>query len=100
MRAEVIVGNRAYSVKDWSLGGVSFETAPDARLAAGDRVQIVIHFRFPQGTVVIQQQAHIVRAAKQSIAAKFAPLMTDSRRQFERILDHLHTQNFVESQVA
>jgi hypothetical protein len=98
--AEVMLGNRAYSVRDWSMGGVVFETAPDARLMSGDRIQILLKFRFPHDTIVIQQQAQVVRTAKRGIAAKFATLPQDTRRQFERVLDSLYAQSFMESQVA
>lgn len=100
VQAEVIVGSRAYSIRDWSMGGVAFETAPDARLTAGDKVQITLKFRLPHDTITIQQTALIVRTAKRGIAAKFAALPKDARRQFERVLDSLHAQSFLESQVA
>lgn len=98
--AEVVVGNRAYSVRDWSMGGVVFETAPDARLTSGDKFQILLKFRFPHDTITVQQQALVLRTSKRGIAAQFAALPTESRRQFERVLDSLHAQSFLESQVA
>ena len=63
IRAEVTGGSRDYSVRDWSLGGVSFETAPDASLTVGDKLQVVLRFRFLHDTITIQQPAHIVRTA-------------------------------------
>ncbi len=100
VHAEVVVGDRAYSIRDWSLGGMSFETAPDARLTAGDKILAVLKFRFPHDTITIQQPALIVRTAKRGIAAQFAPLPAEARRQFERVLDSLNAQSFMESQVA
>ncbi|MCE9508230.1 MAG: PilZ domain-containing protein [Alphaproteobacteria bacterium] len=100
-RAEVIVGNRVYGVRDWSLGGVAFETGADARIQAGDKVQVTMKFHLPTNdTITIEQQARIVRAAKRGVAAAFAPLPPNTRRQFERVLDSLHAQSFLESQVA
>lgn len=100
LKAEVVVGGRAYSLHDWSIGGLSFEAAPDARLTAGDKIQVSLKFSFPHETITIQQQAHVVRAVKRGIAAKFAPLPAESRLQFERVLDSLYSQGFLESQVA
>ena len=98
--AEVTVGNRAYSIRDWSLGGVSFETAPDASLTVGDKVQMVLKFRFLHDTITIQQTALVVRTARRGIAAKFSPMPATVRREFDRVLDSLHTQEFLESQAA
>ena len=98
--AEVVIGSRAYSIRDWSLGGLTFDTGPDARLATGDKIPITLKFRFPHDTISIQQQAQVVRAVKRGIAAKFVVLPADVRRQFERVLDSLHVQSFLESQVA
>ena len=100
LHAEVTVGNRAYSIRDWCLGGVSFETAPDASLTVGDKIQLTLKFRFLHDTITIQQPALIVRTARRGIAAKFAPLPVAARREFERVLDSLHTQEFLESQAA
>ncbi|MFH1157850.1 MAG: PilZ domain-containing protein [Pseudomonadota bacterium] len=98
--AEVIVGDQSYSVRDWSRGGVAFETAPDARLTTGDHIQVTLKFRLPHDTITIRQLARIVRASRHNIAAEFAPLPTVVHRQFERVLDNLHAQDFLESQVV
>jgi hypothetical protein len=100
VRAEVMVGTRAYSLRDWSLGGVSFETEPDARLMVGDKVQLVLRFRFPHKTVTIQQQAHVVRSVRSGVAARFAPLTGAVRREFDRVLDGLHAEKFMLSQAS
>jgi len=100
IHAEVVVGNRAYSIRDWSLGGVSFETAPDARITSGDILHLVLKFRFPHDTITIQQPAQVIRTAKRGVAAQFSQLPAEARRQFERVLDSLHAQSFLESQVA
>ena len=100
LRAEVSVGDEAYSVRDWGFGGVSFETTPDARLTVGDKIQLVLKFRFLHGTITVQQPAQIVRTARRGIAAVFAPLPVATRRQFDRVLDSLHTESFLKSQAA
>lgn len=99
-QAEVIIMGRAYSVQDWSLGGFFFETPPDARLIVGDQIEFNLRFRLPHQTVNITQKGRIVRTAKRGVAAEFAPLTAETRRQFERVLDGFHTQSFLESQVA
>jgi len=98
--AEVIVGNRAYGVRDWSMGGVAFETPADARLQAGDRLQVTLKFHLPHDTITLEQQARITRAVKRGVAAEFAPLPPTARRKLERVLDSIHAQSFIESQVA
>lgn len=100
VQAEVQVQDRSYGVKDWSLGGVCFETQPDPLLVVGDKVQFTLKFRLPHETVLIRQAGRIVRAAKRGIAAEFMPLSPEARRKFERVIDSLHAKNFLESQVA
>jgi len=98
--AEVIVGDRIYSIRDWSLGGVAFETGADARIQAGDKVQVTMKFHFPHDTITIEQPARIIRAVKRGVAAEFAPLQPTTRRQFKRVLDSFYAQSFLESQIA
>jgi len=98
--AEVVIGDRSYNICDWGMGGVFFETAPDARLTTGDKIPTILKFRFLHETIVIQQQARVIRTARRGIAAEFTPLPATSRRQFERVQDNLHTQTFLESQIA
>lgn len=100
LQAEVEVANRAYSVRDWSFGGVFFETLPDARLVAGDTVQMTVRFRFPAETISISQNARVIRSAKRGIAAEFTTLSPEARRKFQHVLDAYNVQGFVESQVA
>ena len=100
LQAEVEVSNRVYSVRDWSFGGVFFETLPDSRMITGDPLNVTVRFRFPHETITITHPAKIIRSAKRGIAAEFEPLPTDVRRKFQRVLDSFHAQGFVESQVA
>lgn len=98
--AEVTVGLHNYSVRDWSLGGLSFETTPDSRLTVGDRIPVILKFRFLHGTITIEQTARVVRTARRGVAAEFTALPGNVRRQFDRVLDSLHAQDFLESQAA
>ena len=100
LQAEVVVQDRAFGVKDWSLGGVCFETLPDPHMVVGDKVQFTLRFRLPHETVIIKQAGRIVRAARRGIAAEFMPLSPETRRKFARVIDGLHAAQFVESQVA
>lgn len=97
---KVIVENKSYNIHDWSKGGIAFETTPDVHLTTGDNIQVILKFKLPHDIITIRQLACIVRASKHNVAAEFAPLPTVVRRQFERVLDNLHTQGFLESQVA
>ncbi len=97
---EVVVADRVYTVKDWSYGGVSFETLFDTPVSAGENLQMTIRFRFPHETVSVTQPGRVVRSAKRGVAAEFAPLSKEIRRKFDRALDYVHTRDFLESQVA
>ena len=97
---EMIVGDQSYSVCDWSRGGIAFETTPNDNLNPGDNIQVILKFKLPHDTITIKQLACIVRSSKHNIAAEFAPLPTVVHRQFERVLDNLYTQDFLESQVV
>ena len=98
--AEIIVENQSYNIRDWSKGGVAFKTTPNVHLTTGDQVQVILKFKLPHDIIVIRQLARIVWASKNNIAAEFTPLPTIVHRQFERVLDNLHTQDFLESQVV
>ncbi len=100
LQAEVEVQDRVYSIRDWSMGGVFFETLPDSRLIAGDPLDMTVRFRFPDETVSISQVGKVIRSAKRGIAAEFEPLPVDARRKFQKVLDTVQAQEFVESQVA
>lgn len=99
-QAEVSLNGKTFGVRDWSFGGVFFETQPDARLFAGDRIELNLKFRLPHEIVDIRQIGQIVRTTRGGAAAAFPALSADVRRQFERVIDSLHLQGFVESQVA
>ncbi|MEZ0260592.1 MAG: PilZ domain-containing protein [Alphaproteobacteria bacterium] len=100
VKAEVEVGSKAYGVKDWSLGGVSFETSPYAGMSVGDKIQLTLKFKLAHEIVSIRQVGRVVRAAQRGMAAEFLPLSPEARRKFERVLDGLHAQRFLESQVV
>jgi hypothetical protein len=99
-QAEVQVQDQVYGLKDWSMGGICFETQPDPRMVVGDKVQFTIKFRLPHETVIIKQVGRVVRAARRGIAAEFMPLSPEARRKFARVVDGLNAASFLESQVA
>ena len=98
--ADVIVGSRSYSVRDWSMGGILFETLPDSRMIAGDQVNLTLKFRFPDDVVTVEQTGRVIRTGRRGVAAEFVAVNSDARRKFERIIDGLHTEEFLQSQVA
>jgi hypothetical protein len=100
LKGEVEMTGQRFGIRDWSMGGISFETLPDARIIAGDRVAFTLHFRFPHDTIVVEQQARVLRTGRQGVAAEFLPLSQESRKGFERVLDSIHAQGFLQSQVA
>ena len=100
VQAEVSVGGRVYSVHDWSMGGVFFETAPDSRIVVGDQVQLDIKFRLPHEVVTISQPVRVVRSVRRGIAAAFEQITPETRKRFEKVIDSFHAQSFLESQVA
>lgn len=100
VQAEVVVGNQSLGLTDWSLGGLCFLPPVNTPLVAGDRIQFQLRFRLPHETVSITQTGKVVRAVKRGVAAEFLPLSPETRRKFERVLDGVHAQGFLTSQMA
>lgn len=100
IQTDVVVANHSYIVRDWSKGGVFFESTSDARMTPGEQVQFTLRFRLPHGTVDITQPGRIIRSAARGIAAEFLPLTAESRRLFDRVIDSMNAQGFLESQAA
>lgn len=98
VEAEVEINGRAYSIRDWSMGGLCFDA--DAAPQLGQNLDMQIRFRLPHETVTIRQSGHVVRAIKRGVATEFAPLAPDMRRRFRKVVDGLQALEFVESQVA
>lgn len=98
VQAEVEINGRAYRIRDWSMGGLCFDS--DAAPAAGQDIDMHIRFRLPDETVTIRQSGRVVRAVRRGVAAEFAPLGPEMQRRFRKVLDGLHTLEFAESQVA
>jgi hypothetical protein len=61
---------------------------------------VTLRFRFPHETVAVEREVRVVRAAGRGVAAEFGPLSNDDRKQFDRILDNYHAENFAASQLA
>jgi hypothetical protein len=99
-QAEVSIAGRTFSVRDWSMSNLFFDTPPDSRLIVGDKVLLEMTFRLPHETVAIEHPAMIIRTATRGAMVEFMPLTSDVRRKFERVIDGYHVQSFVESQVA
>jgi hypothetical protein len=100
VQADVKVGGQVYSVRDWSFGGIFFDTPPDPRIMVGDQLDVKIQFRLPHETVEIDHRARVVRATRRGIATAFEGLTPEARRLFERVIDGINTQSFADSQVA
>jgi hypothetical protein len=98
--ADVIFGNTAYHIRDWSMGGVFFDALPEAPVTAGDTLNVTMRFNFPNDVIHVEHQVQVMRSARNGVAAEFAPLSKEKRRKFERVLDTLHAHEFLESQVA
>lgn len=98
--SEVIINGKGYGVQDWSLGGVAFDISTGSDIRIGDKVQVIIKFKFISNDITISQDAHIVRVEKGSCAAEFEPLPQPVRNEFDRVLETLYTQSFIESQTA
>lgn len=98
VQAEVEINGRAYSIRDWSMGGLCFDAESTPNV--GQKLDMQISFRLPHETITIRQPARVVRAMKRGVATEFAPLAPDMRRRFQKVLDGIHALDFVESQVA
>lgn len=101
LQAEAIIGKNTYAIRDWDLSGIAFETNPDTCIDTGTEVKMTVKFHFPNEMIAIEQKARIVRNAKRGVsAATFTSMPANAHRQFQRVLDNIYTQNFLESQVA
>lgn len=98
--SEVIINGKNHTVQDWSLGGVAFDVSNGIDVRIGDKIQVIIKFKFVSNDITISQDAHIVRVEKGSCAAEFEPLPQPVRDEFDRVLETLYTQSFIESQTA
>ncbi len=98
--AEIELGQQSVPVRDWSQGGVFFDTTPGLDLNEGDKLVATLRFRFPHETVSVQQQIRVVRTARRGVAVEFGPQSNDDRKQFSRIIDNYNAENFLASQTA
>ena len=99
--AEVIIGDDVYQAHDWSMGGVAFNTgADDGKTGIGDKVRVSLSFHFPDNIITIGQDAHIARSTGGTTAVEFDPLPKSAQIEFNKVLESLYTQSFIESQVA
>ena len=98
--AEAMLGERIYNIRDWSMGGLCVDSALQSQLQPGDQVPVILKFRFTEDTITVRQMARIVRADTNDIAAEFVQVEPSTRRQFERVLDNIHAQSFLTSQIA
>ena len=100
-QTQVTVGDETFSVKDWSLGGLCFETMTVSALRAGDIVDFKLTFRLPHETIEVIQAGQVVRVGPYGVAAAFlVPLAAENQRLLRRAIDGFHTQSFLESQIA
>ncbi len=94
------VNGKIFPVKDWSEGGVLFEVSDIKNFSIGQKLTLIMGFGFEHDVIKINHTAKIVRAANDSIAASFEPVKNDTKRQFDRVLDGIVSENFIKSQVA
>jgi len=101
VQADVEIGGRVYKIRDWSMGGLAFETLANVPVTVGSALDMDIHFRLPTETVTIHQATgRLVRNIGRDVATEFSELTPDMRRRLEKVLDMIHTQRFLESQVV
>lgn len=101
VQADVEIAGRTYKIRDWSMGGLSFETPANAPATIGAEVDMDIHFRLADETITISQAAgRMVRDLGRGMATEFSDLTPEMRRRFEKVLDMIHTQRFLESQLV
>lgn len=95
---DIALGQSNYSLRDWSLGGASFDLGPDAAVMRGDQLMLEMTFRLPTETITVTLPAKVVRTARGAAAVEFADLETEARRQLARVTDGLNAQEFLSSQ--
>jgi len=98
--AEVVIEGRTYVAYDWSMSGIAFKTGDTKNIKEGDDVRVTLNFKFPGNTISIAQTAHIIRSLNGTTAIEFEPLPSTTHNEFNKVLDNLYTQSFIESQIA
>jgi len=98
--ADVLIDGKKFRVNDWSLGGVAFHTGGDLSIKKDDKIEVIIQFRFSNNNIAISQRAHVLRHDGFNCAAEFEPLPQAVKQEFDRILETLYAQSFVDSQTS
>jgi len=95
---DVLIGNKVHEAYDWSMGGVSFKKPEGQNINVGDKVKVILTFKFATNNITITQEAHVVRSGENDTAVQFEALPSATKGQFQRVLESLYTQSFIESQ--
>ncbi len=95
----ITIDDNAYAVKDWSQGGVFFQS-PKLNYAIGDIVHFNLTFKMPFGDINVPHSAKITRKGVDGYAAQFCPLNRDTRTQFARVMDGVISRGFDETNIA
>jgi len=95
------IGGKEFEIQDWSRGGVCFNGF-DIPFAVGDELRFKMIFELAQNTIAVEHKGRIVRTSKQgdNTAVVFEPFGRDLDRQFDRIIDGIVTEEFVQSQAV
>lgn len=98
-KSMIEVNGKQFSLTDWSEGGAFFEGS-DVPLALGQELNFTLKFKMRHGIVAVRHKGRVVRSAMKGAAVQFDPLTRDIKRQFDRVVDGLISENFMASQVA
>ena len=98
-KSVIEVNGKSFEVTDWSEGGAYFEGS-DVPLALGQELDFTLKFRLRHGMVDVRHKGRIVRSAMKGVAVQFDPLNRDIKRQLDRVVDGMISENFMASQVA
>ena len=91
--ATVIINGREYSIRDWSTGGFYF-TGADGSMNVGDTVDLTLKFDLPYNPVQFNHTGTIVRREYDGYAVELAPLNSETRKEFMRVMDAVIIMGF------
>ena len=95
----ISIGGTTYPIKDWSKTGALF--AADGRtFEENSQIPATMKFRMNDTVMEVTVSARIIRSHASGVAIEFLNIDQDTRKAFNRVIDHALASGFTESQAA
>lgn len=95
----VVIGDQAYPVENWSLGGVLLYTDPQA-FKMNAPCDVTLKFKLQERIIDVSHAAKVVRKTKDHVAVEFEPLTKQIRGAFQSVVDDYMASQFANSQIV